>query len=117
MATYLGNAFSLGMLSKLPQAFLVKEASLEELKNTEFISAIGHETTARVLSKLLGREVPYNRISIQLNTGDTLYVFQIMQRLEEGKILTEEEIQFLPYKILKLQTVGVKTIEEVLSYL
>ena len=96
---YLGNAFSLGMLdgdAKLE----VRKVSTEDVKkllNGDFVSAIGHESTAQVVSKLLQTEVPQNRIQLKLEKGDTLVVFQLLKRLEEGKVLSEEELKSLPY--------------------
>jgi len=103
---YLGNAFSLGMLDvKDKVQLLVKEVTLEEAKGivTQVTSAIGHQTTADVLSALLETPIPMNRVSIKLNEGDILYVFQLLTRISEGKILTAEELKILPYKFYKIQ--------------
>ena len=59
------------------------------------ISAIGHEGTAKVLSELTGFDIKANRINVILDNETTLIVFQILERLPEGKILTKEEIQQL----------------------
>jgi hypothetical protein len=101
---YLSNAFSLSMLSSFPSTLYVREASLEEVKelisNSTFISAVGHQATADVLSKLLNVQIPFNRIQINLNPNDILIVFQLLTRLEEGKILTEEELASIKFKFL-----------------
>jgi hypothetical protein len=81
----------------------IREVTIEEVKqilNTdlEIVSAIGHQSTANVLSHLLEREIPANRISITLTPYDTLIVFQLLSRLEEGRILSEEEIKQLKFK-------------------
>jgi len=96
----LANAFSLNMLgANLPPQGLtirVRPISLEEvkevLKSTSFTSAIGHPSTADVLSKLLGLEIPVNRIAISLSSEDRLIVFQLAVRLPEGAILTADEV-------------------------
>ena len=99
---YVSNAFSLSMLNPLPpqgRAVKVRPVSLEEVKSLlregEYVSAVGHPSTAAVMSTLLGVEVPPNRVSITLQAGDTLVVFQLGVRLEEGKILSSEEVQDL----------------------
>jgi hypothetical protein len=73
-----------------------RRVSLDEVKSllsSGFMSAIGHPSTASALSRILGIEVPTNRVSIQLQPGDTLVVFQLaLGRLPIGKELTEEEI-------------------------
>jgi hypothetical protein len=96
---YLGNAFSLGML-KASGVLGVRKPSLEQVKeelSEGFESVVGHESTAKLLSKLLGVEVPVNRATIKLNVGDELIVFQLLTRLPEGAILTEEELSKLDY--------------------
>jgi hypothetical protein len=83
---FLGNAFSLQMLD-LAQSALVSIVPVEisEVSEADFISAIGHADTARVVSGLLGREVECQRINVRLQDGDILYVAQVTGgRLPEG---------------------------------
>jgi hypothetical protein len=101
---YIANAFSLGMLPpQTGEVYLrVKEINAQTvsgmLKTQPFISAVGHEPTSRFLSEILGVEIPVNRIQIQLQKGDVLVVVQLLARLEEGKVLTKEELQKIPHK-------------------
>jgi len=100
MTVYISNAFSLSMLAP-PATVKVVEASIEDVKNilsSNFISAIGHEATAKIITTQLGVNVPVNRVSIRLNQGDTLIVYQLLKRLEEGKILSEDEMRQMPTK-------------------
>lgn len=71
----------------------------------EFISAIGHEATAKILSFLLGIEVPMNRIAIKMERGDKAIVFRLLTRIEEGKVLSEEEIMKLPWELCLLEKI------------
>jgi hypothetical protein len=76
----------------------VRPITLEEVKDLlreGFVSAVGHQATAEVLSLLLGTEIPFNRTSISLSQGDRLIVFQIRTRLEEGRVLNKEEVDAL----------------------
>ena len=73
-----------------------EEMVKEILRKQEFVSAIGHESTARLISNKLGIQVPANRIQIKVKKGDKIVVLQLLQRLPEGKILTEEELQQIP---------------------
>ena len=112
MTKYIGNAFSLSMLDSFPSDVNVTEVSVEFAK--EFVkgaeSVIGHSSTAEVVSRLLGVEVPVNRVMLKLKQGDQLLVFQLLVRLEEGRVLTDEELLELPYKFI-LVTVKADKVE------
>jgi hypothetical protein len=99
MATYLCNSFTLSMLSPslLDGGVVIKASpiSLGEVKaliKEGFISAVGHESTAKVLSSLLGTTVPFNRAQISITGGDVIVSFQFLVRLPEGKVLGEDEV-------------------------
>ena len=98
---YIGNAFSISMLEGDKSIVNIQKISKEEVKDilisTPFISAVGHSSTAEVLTVLLETKIETNRISISLNRNDKLIVFQLKTRIEEGKILTQEEILALPH--------------------
>jgi hypothetical protein len=98
MAIYFANAFSLSML-EWPADVRVEPVSVEEVKSLlaqGFTSAVGHESTARVFSSQIGIDIPVNRIAIKLNTNDILIVGQVMTRLPEGRVLSEEELRSVP---------------------
>jgi c-di-GMP-related signal transduction protein len=77
----------------------VKEAS-EMLKKEPFMSAVGHEATAKALSNIFGVEVPLNRIQITLQPGDKLISIILKKRLPEGTVLkTVEELEQIGYSI------------------
>jgi 5-bromo-4-chloroindolyl phosphate hydrolysis protein len=65
-----------------------------------FVSAIGHEATAQLLSKLLGIQVPENRVSVFMEKGDKAVHFFLRQRLSEGAVLGEAELSKLDYWII-----------------
>lgn len=99
---YLTNSFNINMLGRVPAILKVEEISLTRVKNilgsNEYVSAIGHESTAQFLSMLLGMSIPFNRIEIKAMPGDSIIVFQILKRLPEGKILSIEELKSIPYR-------------------
>jgi len=98
MKVILSNAFSLSMLKQLPAVIKVEEISVgqvKELIKSGFESVIGHESTAKILSQLLNIEVPVKRTMVSLDHETVLVVFQLLERLPEGKVLTEEEIKQL----------------------
>ena len=58
-----------------------------ELKYGTVVSCVGHADTAAILSKLIGLDLPVNRVSVKLEKGDLLIVGQYVgQRLPEGTI-------------------------------
>jgi len=68
------------------------------LRTQGFVSAIGHEATARLLTDLLGIEIPMNRIQIQLGAGDEEIAFTLRRRLPEGKVIySPEELEQIGY--------------------
>jgi hypothetical protein len=73
----------------------VEEA--REILSGGFISAVGHEATARVLSQLLGIQVPMERRTIFLKPGDKAVHFFLKSRLPEGVVLDEEQLRRLDY--------------------
>jgi len=90
---YIGNAFSLGML-RGDATITVKEVTIDEAK--VFIagaqSVIGHQSTADYVSLLTGIPIQANRVALVLNSGDQLLVLQLLGRLPEGVILTQDDI-------------------------
>lgn len=66
-------------------------------------SAIGHESTARWLSQRVQRDIPPNRITITMQPGDEALVVRLLQRLPEGVVLGQEEIQRVPFEFALLR--------------
>ena len=102
---YISNSFSIQMIANIimeggVDIHFEEVADLEEIKEAETISAVGHPDTAAVISDLLGKEVPANRISISLEKGDVLYVAQLLGgRLPEGCKSLPEGFQMKFYKV------------------
>lgn len=61
-------------------------------------SAIGHQSTAEIMTTLLDTEVVVNRQMFVQQVGQKALVFKLNDRPEEGKILTAEEINEIGYK-------------------
>jgi len=76
--------------------------SVEDVRNilyqNEWLSAIGYEATAQLLSELFGMKIPCNRIDIRQGLNDTLVVFKPLKRLEAGKIYSAKEIEDIGYE-------------------
>ena len=92
---YLTNSFTPAMLMSIKSTVQFDEASKEEFCNavSNAINAIGHESTASLINSLCSTNIKVNRIAIKAKPGDQIYIFTVMVRLEEGKILSTQEIQ------------------------
>jgi len=93
----IANAFSVNMLATNVITLRFRRISLdlvkEMVKGGNYLSVVGHEGTAILLSNLLGVEVPVNRTNYVFNPADVLLVFTVPFRLPEGRTLTYEEVK------------------------
>ncbi len=96
MRTIIANAFSVNMLKHDAMLFFT-QIDLEIAKfiahdDGDVHSIVGHEATANLLSVKLELEVPYNRENYRKEKDDRIIVCLPNKRLEEGKILSVEEL-------------------------
>jgi len=101
---FLGNAFALSMLTTPESTLRCRKVTIEEAKSLlssqGWASCIGHEDLAKVVSGLLGLEVPANRVSVSLNQGDMLIAAQyIGPRLPEGTTKLPPGAQIVFYTV------------------
>jgi hypothetical protein len=90
----INNAFSLSML-KGDNLLTVQEVPIELVKNLELVSAIGHADTAVILSGMLEKTIPVNRVSVSLDRGESIVVAQYSgPRLPEGTTILPEGAGF-----------------------
>ncbi len=73
------------------------KSSILDFSNT--ISAVGHASTAKLLSKLLNYPIKVNRIEVQMKVGETALVFSLKDRQPEGIVLSLKDIKKLKYKL------------------
>lgn len=64
-----------------------------------FISAIGHEATAEIMSDLLGINILMNRIQFYQEAGQIAIVFKLNERPPEGELLNREELERVGYSL------------------
>ncbi len=120
---YIASAFSIGMVAEgatinfapITGAEL-KQSLISYVRddNGEFypvidtlVSCIGHEGTAKAVSKLLHYHVGVERISVSLKAGDTLFVCQpVGQRLAVGAELEMPKLQFYQITVYPRGEVG-----------
>ena len=88
-------------------AYELKDITLDEAKKlvseNEIDSAVGHASTAQIMTALLGVEIPVNRQMFVQQPGQDALVFKLNGRPQEGKILTAEEIEQIGYKFQLLR--------------
>jgi len=101
MTTYLATTFSPAMLGKRTKAS-VREISLveakKEMRKNDWISAVGHENTANVLTALLGCEVKFNRVNLSLAAGDNVICIIPNFRASEAREFTRAEVEAAGYR-------------------
>jgi hypothetical protein len=91
------NAFSLNMVQTFPATVSIAEVEypLDLINQCGYVSAIGHQDTANVLTDLLELDIPMNRINVSLGRGDSALVAQYTGgRLPEGATTLPEGASF-----------------------
>ena len=76
------------------------------VSENEIDSAVGHASTAQIMTALLGVEIPVNRQMFVQQPGQDALVFKLNGRPQEGKILTAEEIEQIGYKFQILKRIA-----------
>ena len=84
---YLCNGISNSMLrdpntKQIPYSLSEREF-VELVRNTDFVSIIGHKSLAKALTDITGIEIPYNRTAIQVNYDDIILLVSMNGRLPE----------------------------------
>ncbi|MCA9168560.1 MAG: DUF1874 domain-containing protein [Planctomycetales bacterium] len=71
-----------------------------------FVSAIGHQSAAELLSNLLDASVPLNRIEVTMQIGEEALVLRVRHRLAEGELLDNSQLEATPYELGWLRRVS-----------
>jgi len=97
MGSYLLNGFSPAMLAsglsvvyfnQIPDVVLC-----DALKSDEIVNAIGHKSTVNLINQICHTNLKENRIQVKLQDRDEAFIVVVAERLEEGKVLSDEEIK------------------------
>jgi hypothetical protein len=106
----ISNAMSLNMLKQGNAVIKVREVSLSDVKellnsfdDSHIMSVVGHAGTSMVLTTLLGRNIPVNRVEYKIEDYDVVIVFQVGVRLSEGSVLSADEVMKLPVKFFVVE--------------
>jgi len=112
----INNAFSLNMLVGMASVNvypITQQQAQRAVACNEWESGVGHADTAKIFSKELGVEVPFNRVTAQLNPGAKILVGQYKgPRLAEGATSLPEgaSIQWMLVEIKSLDNIGLNTL-------
>ncbi len=63
-----------------------------EILSAGFISAVGHESTARLMSQMIGIDIPFNRITIHMEAGDKAIALWLLDRPGEAQVYSMEDL-------------------------
>ena len=87
--------------------FRVTDLEVEEarqlIRDFGFVSAVGHEASAEVLSCILEADVPMNRIEYVQKVGQKAIALKLKIRAEEGRILTAAEMFQIGFSLQLLE--------------
>jgi hypothetical protein len=89
------------MLNNFPVRVVIDKIDREEfclelefrLEDGELVNALGHDSTVKLVNTLCETQLQKNRVDVKMNEGDTALIIMISQRLEEGKVLSDKEIE------------------------
>lgn len=110
MGIILTNAFSLNMIST-DCDLQVRMVDVDDvkalLKDKPFTSAVGHDDVAKIISNMLGINVPMNRITLDLQPDDVVIVGQYKgPRLQPGATKLPDGAKIVFFKIIINNQVG-----------
>lgn len=74
-----------------------------QLSAGSFVSAIGHDASAKLLSEVLRQPVSVARERVSLRPGDCAIVFRLLKRLPEGAVLGLDDLQVQDWELALLE--------------
>lgn len=84
----------------------INEEKAKEVCRSGVISAVGHRSTAKLISEKLDTKIVPARRRINLKKNDEVLVFQLLQRIPEGKVISLEKLRKIPYRWGILRRIG-----------
>jgi hypothetical protein len=72
-------------------------AAQDLVRRHEFTSAVGHASTAEVMTELLGQSVEANRLTVVAKPDDHFLCFKLKQRPPEGAVLDRAQLEALGF--------------------
>ncbi|MGQ9896721.1 MAG: STIV orfB116 family protein [Acidobacteriota bacterium] len=62
-------------------------------------SAVGHRSTAALMTRLLGVDIPFNRVAVEQLVGESAIVLCLNCRPPEGMVLSLADIEAIGYEL------------------
>lgn len=72
---------------------LTAEQARQRLLGRDYVSAIGHDASARLLQQQLGLPVQTQRITAVMQPGDEALVLRLLERQPEGVVLDDAQLR------------------------
>jgi len=91
---------------------LISAEEARQLLANGFVSAVGHQSTAEIMSAVLGIPVLYNRAQVFLEPGDEAVCFILRARPPEGRVLSKEELQQLGFYFIHAKVLEHELVHE-----
>jgi len=91
---------------------IVSPSEAKGLLSNGFISAVGHQSTAEIMSAVLGILVPYSRVQVFLEPGDEAVCFILKARPPEGRVLSKEELESIGYYFIHAKVLEQELVHE-----
>ena len=115
---YLCNGFSNSMcvdprIKRIDEP-ISEEKFIELIHNCDWKSAIGHDTLASCLSKITGRKIRKNRLSLNITYDDVLLMVSLKGRLPEHPTYVEYKGR-LTYSFVRFEKQTLLDIENSLN--
>jgi len=91
---------------------IVSVQEARQLLANGFVSAVGHQSTAEIMSQVLGIPVPYCRAQVYLEPGDQAICFILKARPPEGRVLSKEELESIGYYFIYAKVLSSELVHE-----
>jgi hypothetical protein len=104
MAIYLSTTFSPMMLGGGVAGYVreITLAQAQDILQDGFVSAVGHEVTAGILSALLGKKIEFSRTNLALKSGDQVVCVIPKFRAEQAREFAKEEVEAAGYRCFQV---------------
>lgn len=70
-----------------------------------FVSAIGHTSTAELLTHLLDIHIGHQRIRVEMQPGDSALVFRLLDRVDPQEISSSLDLEEIGYELAIMERI------------